>query len=85
MPGIAAGFLAMLEGNGGMMDCFITNPAKSSLERHLALDSIIDKIISDASHMGLKRLIAFSDDDGIMKRQKQKGFVKLPHALTFFN
>lgn len=81
-PGIAAGFLAMLEGSAGVMDSFISNPDRGSLERHLALDAIIDKLISDAQHMGLKRIMAFSVDDGIVKRQKHKGFVKLPHTLT---
>lgn len=79
---VAAGFIARVEGNSGIMDSFITDPDKSSIARHECLDEVIEHLIADAEHMGMRAIWAFSVDDGIMKRQERFGFKKMPNPLT---
>lgn len=79
---VAAGFIANAEFKFGIMDSFVTNPAATSEDRNEALTAIIERLIQDAKALGLKRLLAFSTDEGILKRQQHYGFAQLPNKLT---
>jgi len=82
---VAAGFIANAEFMFGIMDSFITNPETEPLARHEALTLIIERLIADAKGLGLKRLLAFSTDDGILKRQQHHGFVQHQNKLAILD
>lgn len=79
---VAAGFLARVEPNMGMLDSFTSNPYLGSQIRHEALKLVIDTLIDDAKRMKLKRIIAMSKDSGILNRALELGFVHIPYQFT---
>ena len=78
---IAVGFIARIEPNNGMLDSFASNPYYGSKIRHEALDLIVNTLIEDAKRLKLKRLIAFSQDEGIINRAKSIGFIEYTYAF----
>lgn len=78
---IAAGFLRRCEGDVGIFDSLITNPELSLYTRHLAIELLIEKIITVSKELHIDRLIAFSTDSGTIKRSKKHGFEKKPYTV----
>ncbi len=78
---ICAGFLRYVEGNLAIMDNLITNPHAKSYVRNIAIDGVVNELINIAKKHAIKKVIAFSVDDGILKRSKLHGFEKLEHTV----
>lgn len=78
---IAAAFFRQCEGAVGIFDGLISNPKISLFTRHLAIESLIAKIECYAMDHGYKRILAFSVDEGTIKRSIKHGFNKQPHVL----
>lgn len=82
---VAIGFLRMAEGNLGIFDSLITNPASPSDWRHVALDALGQEIISLARDKGCKRLLGFSINSDTLLRSEKHGFLKQPHTVLSLN
>jgi hypothetical protein len=82
---LAAGFLRRVEGGYGQFDTFVTNPYFGSKIRHLALEAVINALLSDAETMGLTGILAITKDEGIKKRALEIGFSVIPHTLLAKN
>jgi len=78
---IAAGFLRMCEGSLAMIDGLVSNPYAPGVARHHALDEIIDELIFCARERGVKRILAYSVDNGTINRAQDHGFMSLPQVL----
>lgn len=78
---VAAGFLRRVEGGYAQFDTFASNPLFGSQIRHLALNLVIDSLLSDAKTLKLRGIIAFTEDAGILLRAKSIGFAELSHSL----
>ena len=81
MAPVAVGFLRICESDLAIMDSVMTNPQFESEIRHWALEGIISALMDDARHFGIKKILAYSIDDGIRKRAKSFGFKELPQVL----
>lgn len=62
-----------------------TNPNQSSRNRHLAMDSLTVTIIDWAKEVGIKSLIAYTVNEGIIERANKWGFRNTPHTLMVLN
>lgn len=82
---VAAGFLRQVEGGFAMLDGLISNPNKSSEERHEAIDGVVHGLTAMAQRTGLTKLIAFSEDEGTLKRSLEHGFVHMKHSFIVLN
>jgi hypothetical protein len=78
---IAAAFLRTCEGKVGWFDSLVSNPAVALYTRHLAIEALIDKILLTAKENGFNRVIAFSIDDGTIRRSEKRGFIKQKHTV----
>lgn len=81
MAPVAVGFLRVCEGNLAIIDSVMTSPLFESEIRHWALEGIVSALMDDARHFGIKKILAYSIDDGIKKRAKSFGFKELPQVL----
>jgi hypothetical protein len=80
MP-IAAAFLRKVEGGYGQIDGLVSNPECPCHLRHIAMDIVIKRCISDAKALKITQLMAFCKDESPIMRSKRLGFVELPHKL----
>lgn len=78
---VAAGFLRMVEGENAWFDSLITNPGATPEFRHIALDLVVEAILNKAKLRGIAKIIAFSVDEGTLKRALRHNFVQLPHTV----
>lgn len=78
---ICAGFLRYVEGNFAMLDSLVTNPKMKSFTRNVAIDAVVKELISIAKRHGIKKILAFSVDEGILKRSIGHGFIKTSHEV----
>lgn len=78
---IAMAFLRICEGDMAMIDGLISNPVASSADRHVALDEVISELIKEAKTLGIKSLLAYSIDEGTIKRACRQGFETKPNIL----
>jgi hypothetical protein len=78
---IAAGFLRQIEGQNAIFDSLVTNPNATPEFRHIGLDMVIEAIIYAAKKRGINQVLAFSVDEGTLKRALRHNFVKLPHTV----
>lgn len=82
MP-VATAFLRKCEGDVAMLEALCTNPCATSSDRHTAIDALVCRIIDIANNSGINKLIAFSIDDGTIKRSLKHGFEQSPFSLIF--
>lgn len=78
---IAAGFLRRLEGGYAQLDTLVSNPYYGSQIRHQGIHLVVDRLLEDAKDMKLSGILAFTEDQGILKRAEALGFHTLPHKL----
>lgn len=71
---VAAGFLRQVEGNMALLDTLATNKDCSPDMRHEGIAAVVDALISNAKQLELKYFMAFTVDDGIIKRAFDLGF-----------
>ena len=71
---IAAGFLRRIEGGYGYLDTFVSNPFFGSKMRHEGITAIVDLLLEEAKSLELRGIIGSTNDPGIVKRAKEKGF-----------
>lgn len=78
---IAAAFIRRCEGNVGMIDGLVTNPKASSLDRHQAIDLVVQRLLAIAKTLELTRVLAFSTDEGTLRRSEKHGFRKTNYIV----
>jgi hypothetical protein len=81
----AAAFLRRVEGGSGQIDGLTTNPACSSVQRHMAIDAVFENIVDMAKYLRLRGLMFFTVDAGILERSKLRKFTKLSHTVSVLN
>lgn len=77
---VAMGFLRQAEGIG-FIEGMATNPDASSADRNEAMDTIMTHLTYFAKRYGMKSLVAYSTDDGIIKRAERLGFKTQSHIM----
>lgn len=78
---VCSGFLRNIENNMGMIDGLITNPKRSSAERHEALNLVVGNLIEAAKEFKMNILMAFTLDDSVKGRANAFNFEELPHTM----
>jgi hypothetical protein len=78
---VAAAFFRRCDGKVGIFDSLVSNPDVALFTRHLAVEALIDRIQCYAAMRGYKRIMAFSVNDGTLKRSIKHGFKKQPHVV----
>lgn len=71
---VAAGFLRRVEGGMGMLDALVSSPHFGSRIRHEGISGVVNLLLADAKAISLTGVLAFSSDDGVLKRAKSIGF-----------
>lgn len=71
---VAAGFLRMVEGGFAQIDTLVSNAEYSSEMRHLAISTVVDKLIEEAKKLNLHGILATSKDESTIKRAVSIGF-----------
>ena len=79
---LAAGFLRRVECDVvAQIDGLTSNKAFGSILRHQAIDMIVDQLIIEAKALEIQGLMAFTHDEGVLKRAKNRGFNILGEKL----
>ncbi len=78
---IAAGFLRRVEGGYGQLDTLTSNKYFGSKIRHDGIVKVVNALIEEATDLKMKGLIAFTIDEGVLKRSAEIGFKMLPQRL----
>lgn len=78
---VAAAFLRHCGANTAIFDGLITDPAAASELRDNALDAVVSALTKKAKELGLKALVAWTDDENTKLRAQRHGFQQLPHAV----
>lgn len=78
---VAASFLRHVEGDYCLFDGLVTNPAMPPFKRHLGIEAVVKQLIVRAKELKLKKVLAYSLDEGTLKRSLHHGFKLLPHRL----
>lgn len=78
---IAAGFLRQIEGDTGLFDSLVSHPVATAEFRHIALDMVVNSIITSARSRNIKQVLAYTVDKGTLERAFRHNFVKLPHTV----
>jgi hypothetical protein len=63
----------------------VTNPSAPSDSRSLAIDLITLKIIQKAKVLGAKQILAWTGNEGILKRSFDHGFRVLPETMMILD
>lgn len=71
---VAAGFLRKVEGKMALLDTLATNADCPPAIRHDGIQAIVNSLIDTAKQLELKYFMAFTVDDGIIKRALSLGF-----------
>lgn len=71
---IAAGFLRRVEGGYAQLDTLVSNPHFGSQVRHIAIDKVVQSLLDEAKLLKLQGVIAFTSDEGVLKRAEAIGF-----------
>lgn len=82
---IAAGFLRMVEGGYAQMDTLVSSPYFGSLIRHDGINKVVEALIGDAKTLRLEGIIAFTRDEGVLKRALSTGFSEVNQQLIALN
>ncbi len=81
VPGVAAGFIYLTDGDLAILEHYVTNPLASSEDRHEALDEITKGLTVIAKRAGKGRVVASVQDAGFLDRSvRDHGF---RHLGTF--
>ena len=75
VPGVAAGFIYLTDSDVSILDCFISNPLTTDVDRDEALDSIAKHLIACAELHDTKILVCSTDIDAVRKRALQLNFI----------
>ncbi len=78
---IAAGFLRRVEGGYGQIDTLASNPYFGGMIRHDGITKVITALIQDAKDLKLHGIIAFTADEGVLKRAKEIKFQVVDQTL----
>ncbi len=78
---VAAGFLRRVEGGFGQMDGFVSNPYLGKLIRHEGMTKVVNALLEDAKDLKLHGVLAFTSDEGIVKRAKELNFHVVPDII----
>lgn len=78
---VAAGFLRIVEGGYAQIDTLTTNAKFKSKSRHEALSKVVEELIEAAKILELKGILAFTKDEGILKRAESLGFHTVPQTI----
>lgn len=81
---LAAGFIRRVEKcDFGILDGLISNPDCQGMRTNQALDLLVKKISEEAEKIGLRRLLAITNNKHVYRRSAWHGFETLPHlAIT---
>lgn len=71
---IAAGFLRRVEGGYAQIDTLVTNPYFGSQIRHAGIDMVVDSLLQSAKDLNLLGVIAFTENESVLKRSIDRGF-----------
>ncbi len=82
---IAAGFLRRVEGGYGQLDTLTSNKHFGSIIRHQGIQLVTDALIQDAIDLRLHGLMAFSSDQGVLKRSVDKGWTEIKQTIMAVN
>ena len=74
VPGVAAGFIYLTDSDVSILDCFISNPLTTDVDRDEALDSIAKHLIACAELHDTKILICNTVLKAIKDRAVYLGF-----------
>jgi len=77
---VAAAFLRQIEGGMGLFDGLISNGHMTADLRDAGLDAVVLALIARARELNITRIMAFSEDEGTLKRSLRHGFVHLKHT-----
>lgn len=72
---VAAGFLYQTDSTVAYLETYVTNPAKKSTLRNLALDAITAKLLIKAAELGYTTVISTTKEPNIAKRAIKHNFV----------
>ena len=78
---IAAGFLRRVEGGYAQMDTLVSNPYFGSQIRNMGISKVVDCLMNDAKELRLTGILAFTIEQSIIDRAKDKGFTSFDHKL----
>lgn len=79
---VAAGFLRRTEGDViAIIDGLTSNSAFGSIIRHKGLESVVTSLLNEAKHLKIQGVIAWTKDEGILKRAKSIGFKQIDENL----
>lgn len=78
---VCVGFLRRCEGNYAFIDGLTTNPRILGDLRHVAIDALVVELKKKALEFGVRHLLAWSVDEGTLKRSQRHGFAKMPDTL----
>jgi len=78
---IAAGFLRRVEGGYAQMDTLVSNPYFGSQIRNIGISKVVDWLMKDAKELGLTGILAFTSEQSILDRAKDKGFTTFDHKV----
>lgn len=71
---LGAGYLRAVEGDIGIMEGLVTNPAADSALRHVAIESIVTTIVERAKDLGVICILSWTSEPSILARSKKHGF-----------
>lgn len=77
VPGVAAGFLYMSDGNFAYIDFYITNPQIDRITRYEALQAITETLIKWAKQMEFNLIMANTQNTFIAQLAMANGFKNL--------
>lgn len=73
LSSVAAGFLIHTDSKLAIFEGLVTNKARSSDDRNLALGILFDTLESDVRRSGARKLIFWYNDADVSRRAEQKG------------
>lgn len=82
---IAMGFLRLVEGSYAMIDTMVTNRDLDSELRHLALTTLVDRLIEHGKFLKLKGIMSHTRDKGILDRAEAIGFRESDQKIIFLS
>lgn len=69
-------FLRRCDKGLGIIDGLVSTPRATPEVRHLALDLICHRILEIAATLGIKNILAFTEDETVLRRSLKHGFKK---------
>lgn len=72
----AMGFVRRMEGPYAMLDSYISNPMSPYNRRDKCLDIITKKLVEWCEINAITKIVAFSENNAIVKRAQLHGFIK---------